>query len=88
MNNSYCFFQNSECQFFPCHKNISTDNFNCLFCFCPLYFIQNCGGYSTLTKNGIKDCSNCILPHVNYDKVIERIREEIKHRKEVSGHKD
>ena len=81
--NNFRFFQNSNCEFFPCHKNIDSENFNCLFCFCPLYFINNCGGNPTLTENGIKDCSNCTLPHVNYDNVIQRIRKEIIHRKGV-----
>ena len=77
--NSYRFFQNSECQFFPCHKNIGTQNFNCLFCYCPLYFIQNCGGYPEFLDNGTKDCTQCTLPHVNYDYVIQQIRKEINH---------
>lgn len=77
MKNSYRFFQNSECQFFPCHKDIDTDNFNCLFCYCPLYFIQNCGGKAIFLDNGTKDCTHCNLPHENYDYVIQKIRKEI-----------
>ena len=28
----YAFFQNRECEFFPCHKGADPENFNCLFC--------------------------------------------------------
>ena len=26
----YAFFQNRECEFFPCHKGADAENFNCL----------------------------------------------------------
>ena len=28
--NDHSFFQNKDCQYFPCHKT-SSDDFNCLF---------------------------------------------------------
>lgn len=60
----YDFFQNRECEFFPCHNTTDPQNFNCLFCYCPLYALGDmCGGNYTYTKNGIKDCSNCLFPH-------------------------
>ena len=62
MNNSFSFYKNTECKYYPCHKNI--DEINCLFCYCPLYFIEKCGGNYTITKKGHKDCSNCIQPHI------------------------
>ena len=63
MGDHYKFFQNSECEFFPCHK-LDKDKFNCLFCYCPLYLLkEDCGGNYIYLDNGIKDCSNCILPH-------------------------
>lgn len=62
MDNSYKFFRNEACRFFPCHKTENTEDFNCLFCFCPLYFLDDCGG-NYINNNGIKDCSGCILPH-------------------------
>lgn len=71
---NYDFFQNRECEFFPCHKGADPETFNCLFCYCPLYALgENCGGNFTYTENGIKDCSNCLRPHIrkNYD-VISR----------------
>ena len=39
------FFTNSECPYFPCHEGVDPDDFNCLFCYCPLYFLrEKCGG--------------------------------------------
>lgn len=62
--NCYSFFSNKECEYFPCHKTDDKDNFNCIFCYCPLYALgENCGGNFKYTDSGIKDCSNCIVPH-------------------------
>lgn len=69
----YRFFQNRNCEFFPCHKGMEEENFNCLFCYCPLYALADkCGGSFSYTENGIKDCSGCIRPHCreNYDKIV------------------
>ena len=33
----YAFFQNTDCEYFPCHKTAHPERFNCLFCYCPLY---------------------------------------------------
>ena len=61
----YKFFQNRACEFFPCHKEIGEDKFNCLFCYCPLYALgDQCGGNYCYTENGIKDCSKCLRPHI------------------------
>lgn len=60
----YKFYQNTECEFFPCHNIRNTEDFNCLFCFCPLYAVKNCGGKFSYLENGIKDCSKCVLPHL------------------------
>ena len=58
------FFQNKECPYFPCHKVENVEQFNCMFCYCPLYALgTECGGNFSYTKNGIKDCSACTLPH-------------------------
>ena len=75
MKNSYCFFQNKDCAYFPCHKVEDDSNFNCLFCFCPLYALgDKCGGNCTYTENGIKDCSGCLIPHSagGYDYILSR----------------
>ena len=63
MKNSYSYFENTGCEYFPCHKN-SGKYFNCLFCYCPLYALgEDCGGNFSYTSAGIKDCSNCSIPH-------------------------
>ena len=31
----YSFFSHKNCEYFPCHETKDTDNFNCLFCYCP-----------------------------------------------------
>ncbi|MGL5903207.1 MAG: cysteine-rich small domain-containing protein [Cetobacterium sp.] len=62
---NYKFNQNKKCEFFPCHKITTVEDFNCLFCYCPLYMLGNdCGGKYKYTDGGIKDCSDCILPHI------------------------
>ena len=76
MKNSYRFFQNSKCEYFPCHKVNDTENFNCLFCFCPLYHMENCGGNFSVLPNGIKDCTDCTRPHYNYQAIIDTLRKE------------
>ena len=60
----YAFFQNTQCEFFPCHKGADPAQFNCLFCYCPLYCLgRDCGGAYTYLPNGVKDCSACLYPH-------------------------
>ena len=79
----YAFFSNRDCEYFPCHPGADPENFNCLFCYCPLYALgPDCGGNPTYVgeNHDIKDCSNCTLPHrrANYDYVMsqfERIKE-------------
>lgn len=80
MNNNYKFFQNRDCEFFPCHKVKDEDKFNCLFCYCPLYLDENCIGSPSylINRRGqrIKDCSSCLVVHrpEMYDKVIAHLR--------------
>ena len=72
----YSFFQNTNCEYFPCHQTNKTEDFNCLFCYCPLYVLgESCGGNSRYTGEGIKDCSACGIPHSKggYDFVLERL---------------
>ena len=69
---NYEFFQNTQCEYFPCHKTNDPQNFSCLFCYCPLYALgDQCGGNFTYTENGIKDCSACLRPHKreNYESI-------------------
>lgn len=78
MENSYRFFENRECQYFPCHKGL--ENFNCLFCYCPMYHSPDClGAPEYRTKNGkrIKICTNCSFPHQpeHYEQIIRFLKE-------------
>lgn len=78
MEFDYSFFQNTGCKYFPCHKTQSPEQFNCMFCYCPLYMLDDrCGGNFTYTPSGIKDCSNCLLPHSKggYDYVNAKFQE-------------
>lgn len=75
MENSYRFFCNKDCQYFPCHETDDPDNFNCLFCYCPLYALgDKCGGNFKYIGGVCKDCSNCKLPHnpKGYDYIVSR----------------
>ena len=74
MKNSYRFFQNKECEWFPCHSTSNKDNFSCLMCYCPLYNREDCGGNYNVLENKIKDCSNCLIPHHNYDYIIDKLK--------------
>ena len=74
--NSYRFFSNRECQYYPCHEGI--EEMNCLFCYCPLYALgRRCGGNFVYNEKGFKDCSNCMVPHrrENYEYIISRYRD-------------
>ena len=76
MYNSYRFFRNLDCDYFPCHKLEKNEEFNCMFCYCPLYLLEECGG-NYENKYGIKDCSDCLLPHrpKGYDYINKKIAE-------------
>ena len=74
----YSFFQNRQCEYFPCHEVADPENFNCLFCYCPLYALgRKCGGNFRYNEKGYKDCSNCSFPHrrENYRRVTGRYKE-------------
>lgn len=77
MKNSCRYFENRDCEYYPCHEGI--EEMNCLFCYCPLYHMENCPGRPCYAeKNGrqIKVCTDCTFPHraENYDRIIELIR--------------
>lgn len=77
MENSYKFYKNDACKYFPCHENIDKDKFNCMFCFCPLYFLEEkCGG-NFKYYGKIKDCSQCTIPHCEkgYEIIVGKIKE-------------
>lgn len=83
--NSASFFQNSECEYFPCHQGANENTFNCLFCYCPLYALgKDCGGNFSYTSKGIKDCTNCLVPHgpksaeyikIKFPELVERMKQ-------------
>ena len=78
MSEYYKFFKNKKCEYFPCHKGIPEEDFNCLFCYCPLYTLgKSCGGNCEFLENGVKSCMKCGFPHQrsNYDKIISRFQE-------------
>ena len=74
----YSFFQNAECEYFPCHRIADPSRFNCLFCYCPLYMLgPRCGGNFTYNEKGIKVCTDCVIPHLpeNYGRITEKYAE-------------
>ncbi|MCR5825675.1 MAG: cobalt-precorrin-5B (C(1))-methyltransferase CbiD [Oscillospiraceae bacterium] len=75
---AYAFFQNRACEKFPCHKGVAEEDFNCLFCYCPLYALgERCGGNFHYTDKGYKSCVDCSFPHKreNYARILERYGE-------------
>ncbi|WP_138205276.1 cysteine-rich small domain-containing protein [Haloimpatiens lingqiaonensis] len=81
MSENYKFFQHKNCEYFPCHKTKEPSDFNCLFCFCPLYGLgDKCGGNFRYTNKGIKDCTNCLIPHSKngYEYIMSKMPEVMK----------
>ena len=77
---NFKFFSHKACEYFPCHElkgSMSEEDFNCLFCYCPLYTLgEDCGGNYTYYK-GIKDCTESLIPHSRkaYDYITSRFGE-------------
>ena len=74
----YSFFQNTKCEYFPCHPTDRPEDFNCLFCYCPLYALgDRCGGNFRYTEKGVKDCTSCMIPHKrdNYGYILEKFKD-------------
>lgn len=81
MSQEYSYFSHKKCEYFPCHEGADPENFNCLFCYCPLYVLgDECGGNFRYTEKGRKDCTNCLFPHKreNYKAVIGRYGDIVK----------
>ncbi|WP_430884794.1 cysteine-rich small domain-containing protein [Fusibacter sp. JL216-2] len=79
MSENYKKFQHKNCEYFPCHKGVSEDVYNCLFCYCPLYMLKDaCGGNFKFT-HGIKDCSDCTIPHGenSYEYIMSKMKDVI-----------
>lgn len=88
-NKEFSYFSHRKCEYFPCHKGADVENFNCLFCYCPLYALgKDCGGNFRMTEKGIKDCSGCLIPHKreNYGYITERYQEVVARMKELEEH--
>ncbi len=72
------FFQNRDCKYFPCHEGVDADQFNCMFCYCPLYYKgAECGGKYKLSDSGIKSCVDCDIPHHmdSHEYIIKQLKE-------------
>lgn len=57
------YFENRACEYYPCHAQ---EHINCLFCYCPLYFLKCPGDYTVIEGSAgqkLKDCSNCTVTH-------------------------
>ena len=72
--NSYKFFANKDCKYYPCHTGI--EEMNCLFCYCPMYRLKKCPGtpeYIDVKGKKIKSCLDCTFPHKpeNYEKIMK-----------------
>jgi Zn-finger protein len=76
VGDNYKFFQHRRCEYFPCHRVKEENAFNCLFCYCPLYLLEDCGG-NNVFNDGIKNCTDCTIPHLEkgYDYIINKIIE-------------
>jgi len=77
---NFSFFSHEKCEYFPCHNKVDPTEFNCLFCYCPLYPLERqCGGDFQYSDKGVKDCSNCIVPHrrQNYEHILTRLKKHI-----------
>ncbi len=78
MEKAYSYFCHKDCEYFPCHSGADPENFNCLFCYCPLYMLgRDCGGDFVYRKNGVKDCTGCMYPHrkENFEAIKSRFPE-------------
>ena len=59
----YSFFSHKKCEYFPCHKGADPENFNCLFCYCPLYALgEKCGGNFVIQKTGSRTARAAWFP--------------------------
>lgn len=77
MEASYKYFENKACKYYPCHEGMT--ELNCLFCYCPMYRMDNCPGNKTyIERDGkkIKNCTDCTFPHriENYEKIIKILK--------------
>lgn len=94
MDASYRFFANKACKFYPCHEGV--EEFNCLFCYCPLYDRKHCPGMPEYPRMGRADimngqkrtarlCEKCTFPHVpeHFDTIMQLLKKEELREEEV-----
>lgn len=62
----------NDCEYYPCHDGKFQ---TCEWCYCPLYPYRQCGGKYKILENGWKDCSKCIIPHLDNDYIIKKLKE-------------
>jgi Zn-finger protein len=69
-----------HCKFFPCHKGINPEDFDCTFCYCPIYpcGIKETGGKWITGNSGdaIWDCTGCNIIHRK--DVVKKIKSKIR----------
>lgn len=84
MEQSYRFFENRSCKYFPCHDGMEEQAFNCLFCYCPLNPYEDCPGTPVFREGReggvIKDCTRCTFPHrpENYEALLAFLRKKLR----------
>ena len=83
MKSSFYYFENRDCQYYPCHKEMT--EMNCLFCYCPLYFLSDCPGKRVqIERDGevILSCMGCDYPHrpENYGEMMKLLQKAIRER--------
>jgi Zn-finger protein len=84
MEQSYRYFKNEKCRYFPCHSIDKDSDFNCLFCYCPLNPYKDCLGNPEWIEREsgrkIKNCTNCTFPHKpeNYDRIVKFLSEKMR----------
>ncbi|MCR5388692.1 MAG: cysteine-rich small domain-containing protein [Lachnospiraceae bacterium] len=71
------YFENRYCKYYPCHEG--KEHINCLFCYCPMYRIDDCpGNPHFIERDGlrIKDCTGCAYPHdkSHYDTIMQVLK--------------
>ena len=92
LRHSSKYYRNQDCEFFPCHQISVETDFNCLFCYCPLYPMgESCCGVFTYNEKGVKDCAGCQLPHAPeyYEVINQKLRRQLpqntRNRKDKTG---
>ena len=72
----YDFFQNSECEYFPCHKGADPKTFSCLFCYCPLYALAE--HYGLTTQGAHRALNDCRMNQQVFERLAREPRREAK----------